>query len=258
MTFLEMYGEGLTTELGSSDTTERFTSARRRSAINLGQREFNKLTGCFTREGEIVITGDIPEYDLEANLDAGTYIRLTDQQPWLEITDANANVRVLSGEEFQRADIARKDWEDPGWRSTSSSIPTGWYLRHDSGSIFIGLTPAPSAPAGESWKLYVPYVAKPATMASDADLPFSQTAGGNSKTSLEVYHQGLVHRAAAELEKLRRNYGQVQFQMALFMQFVRDYRTDQRKTGGERVRLAHNYFGSAQMDRNLVAEDPYR
>jgi len=245
MTFVDIYGDSLDTELGSADRTERFTNARRRSAVNFAQREFVRLTDCFEREGEIVLTSTIGEYDLEALLDADTFMRLSDRQPWIKKQTSGGAISYIQGVEFPRKDIQVLDREDPGWRTQSDGTPSSWYLREDAGEVKLGLYPAPEIPAGDTWTLYVPYVAYPADMVSDTDQPFATTAGGNAKSSLRIYHQALVHRAAAELEKLRRNYGQVKMQMDLFMSFVMNYRQAMRKTDGDRISMTHSYFGSS-------------
>jgi len=259
MTFVELYGDELDTELGSADRTERFTNARRRSAINFAQREFVRLTDSFTREGEIVLTTTIGEYDLEALLDADTFLRFADQQPYITIVTSGGDTRTLQGRDFARLDIPALDREDSGWRNVAASTPVGWYLREDGGEVKLGLQPAPSIPAGDTWTLYVPYVAYPADMVNDTDEPFSATAGGNTKSSLVAYHKALAHRAAAELEKLRRNYDQVKAQLQTFMGYIQDYQARLRKTGGERISYSHSYLQDANRGHSWVRpEDPWR
>lgn len=257
MEFEELYGEALDTELGSADRTERFTTFRRKRAINLGQREFARLTDCFPREAQIDLVSDLREYDLEAVINDEAFLRFTEQQPYLHLTDAGGHLRSITGEEFPRRDIAQLDRETPGWRSNSSgSTPCEWYLREEGGRTFFGLNPMPSIPSGATWLAFVPYSSYPADMILDDDEPFQTDSGGNPKTSLRIYHQAIVHRAAAELEKLRRNYPQMKEQLRLFGGMVQDYREKKVPTGGQRVSFARNYAQEA-MGRTRRNSPPY-
>jgi hypothetical protein len=47
--FSSLYGARLDEELGTDDTSDLFTTARRKSAINRGVREFAELTECFIK-----------------------------------------------------------------------------------------------------------------------------------------------------------------------------------------------------------------
>jgi len=249
MTFVEMYGEGLDHELGSSDRTERFTTARRKLAILNAQRDFARDTDCFQREAQIDLQDGISEYDLEVVINDEAFLRFVDQQPWLQLTDSNGVVRTVTGPEFPRVDIPLMDREQPGWRSQTGTAPISWYLREDGGRSFIGVTPEPSITAGSTWLLFVPYSAYPADMSLDTDEPFATTAGGNTKIVLRAYHQALVHKAASQLEKLRRNYPQMKDQLMLYGSFVEDWKSRRQPTGGTRVSLARGYFADAQRRR---------
>lgn len=257
MTFLDMYGEGLDFELGSADRTERFTNVRRKRAINNAQREFIRATDAFQLEAQIDLTTDIQEYDLEAVINDEAFFRFTDEQPWVEMTDAGGRVTTLAGLDFPRRDPAQLDREEQGWRSAPGSMPMAWYLREEGGRTFFGLYPMPSIPSGGSWLVFVPYSGYPADMTADDHEPFSATAGGNPKRSLAAYHQALVHRAAADMEKLRRDRAQVKEQMSMFNSYVRDYREHRNPTAGHRVSLARDYFRDAQ-HRGGPARDPRR
>lgn len=257
MTFLELYGDELDVALGTEDRTERFTTARRQTAINEAQREFARKTDCFVREAQVDLSEGIAEYDLESVINDEAFLRFAAQQPYLELTDADGNVTRIEGDSFKRKDIPILDREEPGWRGASDGTPSAWYFRESGGSLFIGLSPAPEVPAGESWLLFVPFVSYPADMVSDTDEPFAATTGGNPVKTLRAYHPALVKYAAARLEQLRRNYQIARMRMQEFEELVQDYMNRRRPTGGRRVVLAHNYM-SAAMSRSPEASDPRR
>jgi hypothetical protein len=246
MTFLELYGDRLDHELGSADRTERFTLARRKAAVNLAQREFTRETDCFPRRSQIDLTTGISEYDLGVLVNDQAFFRFTDEQPFLKLTDANGNHTYLSGEDFQQIDVPLLDREEIGWRSASASSPSSWYFRSDGRFTYFGLYPTPSFTAGASGLAFVPYSSFPATMVADTDEPFQTATGGAPKYSLRAHHQALVHRAAAELEKLRRNNPQVREQLGFYSRFVRDYLEKKQPTGGTRISTARDYFRDAQ------------
>jgi len=100
----------------------------------------------------------------------------------------------------------------------------------------------------------LPYVAKPPTLASDTDVPFSvaSTAIGGStgiRTDLEVYHQGVVHYAAHKLEKLRVNLEGSQTQMQIFMGWVQRFIGDRNPRGGQTIRHARSYLAESRRGR---------
>jgi hypothetical protein len=259
MTFEELYGEALDHELGSADRTERFTTARRKRAINLAQREFARLTDCFQRESQIDLVHDISEYDLESVINDDAFLRFADQQPWLKITEQPEKVLTRTGNDFPRIDIPLLDREQPSWRGGGPAQPSSWYMREDGGRMLFGIVPVPRILAPQTWSAFIPYSAYPADMVLNTDQPYATaSSGGNSKMVLRVYHQGLVHHAAATLEKLRRNYPQMNFQQSMFRDMVADYLSRRQPTGGTRVSLARNYFREASRHRTGADADPYR
>lgn len=255
-TFSELYGTLLDIELGTADRTQRFTTARRKDAINRGMQEFIRLTGCFTREASTALSDETQEYNLESLISSNTFIRLADQQPYIK-TVISSVTTYIEGKSLQRKDISVLDREDPSWRSATSGTPTHWYMREDANSVFLGLHPKPNIVAGDTWTLFIPYVAKAATMTGDTDIPFATTAAGTAKRSLEPYHQALVHYATAQLEKLRRNYQVVGAQMEAFVGYVQDYLAEHRIRGGDMLYLSHDYFAAAQI-RPERPPDPRR
>lgn len=238
-TFLELYGVLLDRELGSVDNT-LFTTVRRKAAVNEGQQEFVRLTGCLTREASISLSDDDAEKDLEVVITADDFLRFAPTGARLKHV-SGSTTRYLAGDDFSRRDEVWLDKFNPGWRSASSGTPTAYYLREDGGAVYLGLTPPLSISGSDTWTLYVPYVALPADMSADADLPF--TVATNAKKTLRNWHQGLAHFAAARLESLRKNYQAYDRQMQLFNSYVADYLQQQRRPGGTHVVPMRDYLG---------------
>lgn len=234
--FSELYGELLDQELASEDRTKRFTTARRKAAINKGQREFVKLTECLQRQGSIPIVSSTAEYDLEVLTD---FTWLTKQGIEVAILQADATYRYLSGRDFPLRTIDWLNRFSPGWRSATAGTPSAWYQREDGGHVYLGLTAAPSVPVGETWSITVPYLAIPSDMVDDTDGPF--VINSNAKTSLWPWHQALVHYAAAQLEKLRKERERSDEQMKTFAGYVADYLQKQRQRGGSQVTFVRDY-----------------
>lgn len=239
MTFLQLYGDALDTELGSADRSETFTVAKRKLYINNAQGEFNRLTECFTREkNDIAITDGVAEYDLEAVITAFDYQWIAKQG--IEIKRVTSTTTYYyGGDLLPRVDIDQLNRTNPGWRSAPNGIPTSYYLREDGGSVYLGFTPAPTVVVGETWTLTVPYVANVPDMVGDSDQPF--TLSGNAKIALRAWHQGLVHYAAAKLELLRMNAQGEGVQMQKFGGYLADYLQKRRVKGGTHVLFARNY-----------------
>ncbi len=251
MTFLQLYGEELSLQLASEDTTERFTTARRKAQVNAGMREFARLTDCLAVRGSISLSDEVAEYDLEATL---TDFWWLSEQEGLTVTknDGTTTTYYTEGRELTRKDARRMDREHPGWRAWSAGTPRYLVFRVDGGRTYIGLAPAPDVGSGETWALLVPYLPSLADMSDDADLPF--TVAGNASKRLEPWHQALVHYAASKLEKARKQVTMEQQQLALFAAYVQDYRNKQRTPGGDEVSFAHHYFSG--MRRGAYAGDP--
>lgn len=248
-TFVDLYGDLLDIELGSADRTELFTTARRKAAINAGQKEFARLTNCLPILGTIAVVDGTAEYGLEANFP--TFRDLASDAIELLTTDGTTDT-WYSGEDFPRRDIVWLNQHEPGWRTARAGTPMAYYLREGGGEVFLGLYPAPDIPAGETWTFYVTYQAQPDAMSADADVPF--TVSGNAKVSLTDWHIALVHFAASRLEKLRRNYAVEDRQRQLFASYVADYLSRKgKRPGGQRISLARSYA----VPRG-GAEDPYR
>lgn len=249
-TFVDLYSTLLDRELGSVDATQRFTTARRKAAINQAVQEWNRLTESYVVEATKAVVDNDQEFDLETIITADAFMKLASRQPYIKIVTASTTT-YIDGKSFARKDIETLDREEPGWRGASASRPRNWYLRDDGTSVFFGMHPKADVLAGETWTLVIPYVAYVADMTADADIPF------NSKQSLRVYHQALVHFAAAQLEKLRRNYQVSSAQLDAFLAYVHDYLGARKSNAGDQVEFATNYFSNASI-RGDRDPDPLR
>lgn len=241
MTFVQLYGTALDTELGSADRTKLFTAQRRKDAINEAQREFVRLTECLVKQGTIPIVSGTGEYDLEASFTDYTWLAKDGVVVKILLADG-VTYRYLAGNDLPLRTVQWLDREMTGWRSASAGTPIAQYVRDDGGTVNLGLTPAPSVAAGETWTLLVPYVMLPTDMVLDGDLPF--TVSANAKLRLWPWHKALAHYASAQLQKLRKNWKDsdgVQTQTQLFAGFVADYLQRQRPKGGQHVSFEHNY-----------------
>lgn len=249
-TFLQLYGEMLTRELGSADASSLFTTARRKAAINEAQLEFVKQTECFTRQASVTIVDNTQEYDLDAAgiISAEDFLWLAAEPATHKYTDTSGTITYTTGENFPRKDVPVMMDEGIDWRNTSvvSELPSSYYIREDGGSVYLGIVPIPDIGTGDSAVVLLPYVAKPPDMTDDAHEPFSVVMGTSPKKTLRPWHQALVHYAAALLEPLRKNYDGEQRQRQLFAAQVADYLQRQRPQNGQTVRLTRNYYREAR------------
>jgi hypothetical protein len=94
MTFADLYGTDMDTELGTGDRTQRFTSVLRKRYVNEAQRWFNEQTSCFVKRAEIALSDGTAEYDLEASgvIAAQDYLWPSKTTASLKRVDANSNV----------------------------------------------------------------------------------------------------------------------------------------------------------------------
>lgn len=252
VTFSDLYGDRLDQELGSADRTKLFTTAKRKAAINFGQREFVKQTECLPRQATIALTSGVGEIDLDAELDDGTW--LTAQGVELQIVPLTGSTRYVGGDDLPIRTIGWLNRNNPGWREASAGTPTDQYLRDDGGSVYLGLTPAPLIPTGDVWSVIVPYLALPEDMTGDTAVPFA--VDGDAKRMLWPWHQALVHYAAAQLELLRKEAQRSDLQMKKFAGYVADYLQRHRTKGGTQVSFTRDYRGDAR--RSSRGVDPRR
>lgn len=247
-TFQTLYDDALHTELGTSDTAVLFTTARRKHAINEGLRQFADLTECLVRQSTITASSGVQEYNLNATtvIPAGDFLRVASQQPVFQISDSNGLQQTLSGPDFPQVSVPYLDNAQSGWRSTNLAYPTGWYLRSSGAAQIFGLT-SPlylSTSSTETAQIVLPYVASPSSMTSDTDVPY--TVAGLRKNDLLPYHQALVHYAAHDLEKLRKDPEASDRQLQKFLGYVQRYFSATRPKGNRVVRSAVPYFRNAR------------
>lgn len=254
MTFLQLWDDALDIELASADTSQLFTTARRKKAVNDAVGAFVRMTDCVTRIGSIAIVDETATYDLETTLT--DYIRLYGS-PSIKIVEADVDDRYIQGDDdFPRRDVEQLDADEPGWRATDAGTPSRWLLEDDAGASNIILNPPPDVGSGETWTIRVPYVALPPDMTADGHLPFSVPVGTTTKIRLQPYHQGLAHYAAALLEPLRKNYAGAQRQMTLFNGYVAMYLQDERVNGPDQITVVRDYF--SESIRTTLPVDPRR
>lgn len=257
MTFLQLYGDGLDRELGSADRTGLFTTAKRKAALNEGQRWFVTQTECLIRTGSFSVSDGTSEYDLEAQISAGDFIKLASKHsPEIWIAESGVDTVHYAGDQFPRMDIDLLNRDIPGWRN-SEGYPESWYVRAEGGQQMFGIYPTPDVQAGETWTAKVPYVAEPADMSADADLPF--TVSSNAMLALEPWHDALLYYAASELEKLRKGTERSVFLFQRATARVQDYLDKRRVPGGKGIRMARRYRADAKRMGSGIHSDygPY-
>lgn len=248
MNFETLYAGQLDYELGGNDSVVLFTTARRKAAINAGLREFSELTECWTRTASITCSNAVATYSLTStsNIPAGDFVRLCVDGPEYQYTDASSNVTYTHGDDLPRRDVEWLNAHESGWRDSTGAItPQSYYLDQDGGSMSLGLYPPPTISTGTAGVLNVPYVARPSSMTSTSAIPYTDTSGA-VRSDLEPYHQALVHYAAHQLEKLRKDTEASDRQLTKFIGYVTRYLQNTRKKGGESLRPARSYFSTAR------------
>jgi hypothetical protein len=256
--FSSLYSARLDRELGTDDSTVLFTTARRKSAINEAQEEFAELTECLQRRSSITLTAGIGEYDLTSTavLSGGDFVRLSKEQVQFRYTDASSYLTVYAGDDLKRREIEWLNVYEPGWQdstvaSSVAQVPSIYYERTDGGGRYLGFYPVPSTGSSASMDAVVSYIARPTAMTSDTNEPF--TVGGASRTDLRPFHQALVHYAAHQLEKLRRDDQASERQLQKFLGYVARFKENSRVKGGKALTFGRSYF---RPRRNVTADDP--
>jgi hypothetical protein len=244
--FSSLYGTRLDRELGSADSTQLFTTARRKSAINEGVQQFADLTECYKSFDVLTWPSQQTELNLSTLVGTGDFVRLDAEGVTLTYTDSAGTARAIGGDDLPRVDRAWLTRYRPGWQTSTVStatvqLPTAYYVAQDAGELVVGLSPTPSAGStAASMTLTIAYVARPATLTQDTDEPFKD--GGNVRADLRIYHQAAVHYAAAQLEKYRRDTQASAEQMQAFMGYVQRFVGASKRKGGQAIALATNYF----------------
>lgn len=259
--FSSLYGERLSRELGTDDSTVLFTTARRKAAINEGCLEFADLTECLQKTSTIAITGGTQEYALTVDPSSlvGDFLRYQSRPVSFSYTDAAGIVTTLSGDDLPRRDPVWLERYAAGWNTstTASSIaqlPSYWYDRVEGPQRLIGFAPTPCTGSSASAKALVPYVAAPIPLTSDTQEPFQMFPSTNAstdatpvvgiqRTDLRPYHQAAVHYAAHQLEKFRKDTEASERQLQKFYQYIQRYEQKNRTKGGQSVTTAKRYFG---------------
>lgn len=246
-TFSQLWGDDLTTELGTNDTAVLFTDARRKHAINQGYRQFADLTECFTKRSTISVSSSAQEFNLNSSATlsgSSGFLRVSAEGPAYIKTDTAGNQQIFAGESFPQREIPYLDAVDEGWRSTQTpSDPTGWYVRKRGGQLLFGFDTPVDVSTSETAELIIPFVCNPSSMVASTAMPFTDST--NYRYDLVPYHQAFVHYGAYQMEKLRRDDERADKQLQLFMSYVQRYLQATRKKGTNGVRTARSYFRSA-------------
>ena len=252
MDFQSLYGTDLDTELGTADRSQRFTTTLRKRYVNEGQREFSQQTACYVKRASISVTDGTQEYDLEASgvIAAEDYLRPSKTSASLK--RVGTDTAYSEGPELAYKSEEQLNQERPQWRVETATIPDCWTLRADGGSLYAVLVPAPDVPAAETWTLLWPYVAQPADMTDDTHEPYGNAS---ARTTLRPYHRGILHWAAAQCEKLRKDWDAVERHLQLFGTYVARFNGDMQRPTGSMVRLAHDY---RKRLRVVTPVNPYR
>lgn len=258
--FSSLYGSRLDRELGTDDSTVLFTSSRRKAAINEAQTEFADLTECLQRTAVVTLTGGTAEYDLNSTtvIPGGDFARFSAEQVQFRYTDASSIVTVLAGDDLPRRDVDWLNRYEPGWQvstvaSSQQQMPQCYYERYDGGARYLGFWPTPSTGSSASMVAHVPYVAVPTALASDTAEPF--TVNSSVRIDLRPSHPALVHYAAHQLEKLRRDDQASDRQLQKFVGYVERFKQNARRKGGSMLTYAKAYFRVRHSDRGT---DPRR
>lgn len=242
--FSQLWGDDLTTELGTNDTSILFTDARRKHAVNVGLRQFADLTECLVTRSSITVSSGAQEFNLlSSSVLAGSsrFSRIAAEGPVYTKTDSAGTVTYLAGDvAFPRRAINFLDAVEEGWRSTQTGDPTGWYLRDDGGAKYVGLDRPAQVGSSEAASLLIPFVQSPSSLTTDTAVPYAVST--NYRRDLEPYHQGAVHYAAHLMEKLRRDDERANAQLQHFLGYVNRYNAQKATKGMKTVRAARSYF----------------
>lgn len=235
MTFLELWGTELDRELGTTDRSQRFTTARRQAAVNAAQVEFVKRTECLTRSVSISLVDATGEYDLESSISDFGWI----SKQGISISRVTGSTtQYLEGDDLTFTTVERLNFEHPGWRGWTAGTPRYYYIDRNGGALNLGFAPAPDFD-GDTAAVRVHAVIVPADMSADADVPF--TVSGNPIQSLRFHHRALVYYAAFDLEKLRKDPQREGLFTQLFDAELEKYFMAMKPRGGQQVRMARNY-----------------
>ena len=252
-TFEVLTGIWLDQELHSADSTALFTTARRAQAVNDGVSEFAEITECLTRASTVTVSCNVSRYNLLSSSVLGStdFIRLAARgvEYHLQSSGSTSRLTQLSGDSFLRRDTEWLNHYREGWRtSTTPTMPTGWLVDESSGQYVLQLDALPDVGSSETAQIVVPYVARPVVMTSSGEVPF--TVGAQVRTDLIPFHQGIVHYAAHQLEKLRGDEQASDRQYAKFLAYVQRFAEKWRVKSGAPITFAKNYFRAPRTFNN--------
>lgn len=234
MQFSDLYSTELTRLLGSSDTTARFTTVRRKDAVNEAQRWFVEQTSCLVRTEAITLVDDDGVYDLDAEIADADFLWIMPEGPEVAADPGSGGTVIYyAGETFPRRTVAWLNRHEPGWRTATAGVPQGWYELTEGGLQNFCLYPVPDIPAGATWTLNIPYAVKAAVMSADADEPFSISS--NPLKRLFPWHLTLAKYAAHQLEMLRKDKQKSDQFLADAMRDIADFNDKVRPVGGSRI-----------------------
>lgn len=249
-----LYQDALDTELGSNDSAVLFTTARRKHAINEGQRQFADLTECAIKRSSVTLSSGSREFDLLSSAiltgsSSARFLRVAGEGPVYQVSDTTPSVQTIAGDDFPQRDVPWLDAVEPGWRSTACGMPSAWYLRRDAGSLYFGLNRPADISTAQTGELLIPWVVEPSSMTASTHVPFS--FAGVDRSDLRPYHQALVHYAAHDLEKLRKDPDASDRQLQKFLGYVQRYIMAVKPKGAKSLRQSRSYFRDARGMRDL-------
>lgn len=255
MQFSELYGPALDHELGSYDTTQLFTTARRKYAVNRAQKEFARLAKIsLSREVVIPLATGTARYDLDA-ASVGRFVSFG--RPPLRLRHTVAQSGAVSATSLLVRSVAYLDEVKPDWRdSASRGVPDN--IGHDpvNGVNWLVCVPVPTVTPSETWDLIVPIQANAADMTNDTDVPF------DGRPDIEPFHWGLAHFAASILERLRKDPEAEQAQVTKFGAYLEDWNAKSTSPSGahKRVLMQRDYLREVSRERGgvIVQGDPRR
>jgi len=252
MNFVALYTDRLNEELGAEDSTNLFTTARRKQAINQGLRQFADMTEAFTKDSSVTCSNGISEYDLNSSavMALADFVRFAKQEPEYRMVSSGSSgsTQYVAGQDFRRTTVPWLDEYEPGWRQSTGGTPRYYYERTQGGRRLIGLVPPPHLTSSQTGTLRVPYVARPSSMVSDTDVPFKDSTLA-TRHDFEPYHEAFAHYGAYRLEKLRLQTEESAAQLQMFMGYVQRFLANLRPKGGTTVRLSRSYFSEARTRR---------
>ena len=241
MTFLELYGEELSKNLSSSDTTNLFTLVRRKLAINQAVEWFVTQTECVQRKVSLSMIDNTSQLNLRTLVTNADQLWIAKRGPEVRLTrTSDSALTVIAGKDLPFTTIEVLNRTVPGWQSELKGTPRCWYLERDGADQFFGVFPPLAVTTGYTAALILPYVVRPVAMTADSDTPFT-VASGTADQTLTPWHDAIGFKAASKLELLRKDIPRSRAMDEQAMARVMDYLDKQRAPGGKFIQMAINY-----------------